>query len=135
MTKRQKDICNSGIDELRIRDFAYDACLASDDPDDVPLVREISTRMLVLVTEDLLPIVGNWPCAVPHGIESKPLTESNIREIKQKFSKEKPSLVISGLGEKNGMNYDQTTPYYWLLEEFAATGSTVLHLDSQANML
>ena len=128
MNKKQKQIVRSGLTTLDLQDKAMETCL------NPPQVKSFSakTTLLAVVTASMMATAKSWQdtrvVQLPDDVGEK-----DLKTIGDVFSTVKPSLVVSCFGTDDNQRFGDILGYFWMLEEFAQAGSTVVYFETQFN--
>ena len=132
MTRKQRQIIRSGIENLQKQDDMLTQCLKPSSQ------YTAEGKLLAIVNPVLVPVITGWGSGlVVHEVDvmlQDSFTDKDILDIRNLYNKTKPSLVFSCLGEHNQLSYDDMAKYVWLLEECASHGAMILHIDTQMNL-
>jgi hypothetical protein len=125
MSKRQRKVFESDVRSLEEQDNVVKDCLQ-----EKPYPAQ--KKLMIIAEND----ISKQFTSDPRFCDSVVMNPTGVASLKwrkrleETFMEEKPSLVISYLGEVDHQ-FDDIAEYFFLLDDFAAAGCGILHFDRQ----
>ncbi|MDA8609522.1 hypothetical protein N9L19_01250 [bacterium] len=129
LKKKQRSIVQAGIHEVATKQRAQ-----SERVQRTTARMDVSSAIMMICIAPLATLANTWPNTVAYDVGQNVkdgIGDDIINGTIGTLEKHEPSLVVSYLGTGNDLGGDQMDKCMGTLDDFAESGTTVLHIDTQ----